>query len=198
MLGSRQTPLIITSIKAWPNPTLRFQCGPNTPASSSIIQHHPASSITLSPVRSRTPYSQDEARGSMPVMRTAVHLPEAKTCKLGQLPQFQASKSFQLPPMARKASCQWRSRITHRGRIAWQPLSMSTEEKEYVAYVALVLYSQYSQLRHNGCLRRTQKVLLSIPVNLVDVYGPKFNRMFCRNLPNAKRNIGPRCVQAQI
>ena len=98
MLGSRQTPLIITSIKAWPNPTLRFQCGPNTPASSSIIQHHPASSITLSPVRSRTPYSQDEARGSMPVMRTAVHLPEAKTCKLGQLPQFQASKSFQLPP----------------------------------------------------------------------------------------------------
>jgi hypothetical protein len=99
------------------------------------------------------------------------------------------------PPMARKASCHAEVE-SHTWRIAWQPLSMSNEEKEYVA---LVLYSQYSQLpRHNGCLRRTQKALLSIPVNLVDVYGPKFNRMFCRNLPNAKRNIGPRCVQAQI
>lgn len=63
---------------------------------------------------------------------------------------------------------------------------------------SLLLYSQLPRHNGNGCLRRTQKVLLSVPVNLVDVYGPKFKRMFCRNLPNAKRNIGPRCVQAQI
>ena len=74
---------------------------------TSIIQHHPASSSIIQHPASHYPQWGRERhirrmrppdQGSMPVMRTAVHLPEAKTCKLGQLPQFQASKSFQLPP----------------------------------------------------------------------------------------------------
>ena len=172
---------------------------------TSIIQHHPASSSIIQHPASHYPQWGRERhirrmRPEVPCLSCALLCTFLRPRPVN-LANFRSSRHpsrSNSPPMARKASCQWRSRITHRGRIAWQPLSMSTEEKEYVAYVALVLYSQYSQLRHNGCLRRTQKVLLSIPVNLVDVYGPKFNRMFCRNLPNAKRNIGPRCVQAQI